>query len=225
MNRTGGNGRITRKMAMVATVLGLWGALVLLFAAPLALTSSASWRQTVSFGGSFWALWLLFMPAVAWLSFRFPIERRSLLRNVGLHLLACLLVVGTNRATFRAVSRLSSRPQRPEAPGRSPPSATDRLGPPGAFGVFIGLRAASDVMVYGSLVGVCQAIMHFRSSQERGRRAAELEASHCSERSVNCNQMAAVFSPSGLAPGVFIGPRSKEITKCDVRSNWICFRE
>ena len=103
VNRTSGNRRIARKVAMVATALGLWGALVLLFAAPLALTSRVSWREAVSFGGSFWALWLLFLPAVAWLSFRFPIERTRLLRNVGLHVLACLLIVGTNRTTFRAV--------------------------------------------------------------------------------------------------------------------------
>src|SRR5207247_2058383 len=117
--------------------LGLWGALVLLFAAPLALTGPVSWRQAVSFGGSFWALWLLFLPAVAWLSFRFPIERRRLLRNVGLHLLACLLMVGTNRATFRAVARVFPPAQRSERPGRSPDSKTDRLGPPGAFGAFL----------------------------------------------------------------------------------------
>src|SRR5438046_7395723 len=106
MNRTSGNRRIARKVTIVATALGLWGALVLLFAAPLALTGPISWPQAVGFGGSFWALWLLFGPAVAWLSFRFPIEQRRLLRNVSLHLLACLLIVGTSRATFRAVDKI-----------------------------------------------------------------------------------------------------------------------
>src|ERR1051325_806091 len=104
MNRKSGNRPIARKAAMVATALGLWGALVLLFAAPLALTGPVAWRQAVSFGVSFWALWLLFLPAVAWLSFRFPIERRRLVRNVGIHLLACLLMVGTNKASFRTVA-------------------------------------------------------------------------------------------------------------------------
>src|SRR5215471_3920892 len=125
MNRTSGNRRIARTAAIVATALGLWGALVLLFAAPLALTRPGSWREAVSFGGSFWALWLLFLPAVAWLSFRFPIERRRLFRNVGLHLLACLLVVGTNKTTFRAVARIFPYPQPSEAPGRPPDSNTD----------------------------------------------------------------------------------------------------
>lgn len=176
MDRTSRKRRIAHQVAMVATALGLWGALVVLFAVPLALASSGSWRQALRFGASFWALWLLFLPAVAWLAFRFPIARRRLLRNIGLHLLACLLVVVTNRATSRAVVWLAPSPQRWESPGRSPDSKTTRLGPPAAFGVFLGLRAALDVLVYGSLVGVCQAITNFRSSQERERRAAELEA-------------------------------------------------
>lgn len=157
-------------------MVGLWGALVLLFAVPLALTSSGAWREAVSFGASFWALWLLFLPAVAWFSFRLPLERARLGRNVALHLLGCLLVVGANRLAFRVVPRLS--PERPysESSGRRSEAKPVRLGPPAAFGVFLGLRTALDVLVYWSLVGACQAITHFRRSQERERRAAELEA-------------------------------------------------
>lgn len=197
---TTGNKRIAPKLALVLTALGLWGALVLLFAAPLPLTGRASWREALSFGGSFWALWLLFLPAVAWLSFRFPIQRKNLLRNIGLHLLACLLVVGTTRATFRAVARIFPFPQQSQAsesPGRPPDlradapeprphrrrlpplpprRSLDLVGPPSALGVFLGLRAALDVLVYWSLLGVCQAITNFRRSEERERRAAELEA-------------------------------------------------
>lgn len=196
MIRTSGNGRIARHAAMVATALGLWGALVLLFAAPLALTSRISWREAVRFGGSFWALWLLFLPVVAWLSFRFPIERRNLLRRLGLHLLACLLVVGANRASFRAVAGIFPSPPRADAPGRSPDARTEAtespgqrpripnppprrpldLGPPGALSVFLGLRAALDVLVYGSLVGLGVAVTSLRKSEERERRASELEA-------------------------------------------------
>src|SRR5437667_3652609 len=150
MNRTSGNRRIARKLAIVATALGLWGALVLLFAAPLALTGPVSWRQAVSFGGSFWALWLLFLPAVAWLSFRFPIERRRLLRNVGLHLLACLLIVGASKATFRAFARFSLSPAHSERPERSPGPRGNMPSPPGSFRPFLALRAALDVLVYWS---------------------------------------------------------------------------
>ena len=237
MNRTSGNRRIARKVAIVATALGLWGALVLLFAAPLALTSRRSWRQAVSFGGSFWALWLLFLPAVAWLSFRFPIERRRLLRNVGLHLLACLLIVGTNRATFRAVARIFLLRNVRRGPGVrlirkragrsdslqagpfrrsswSPESKTDKLGPPGAFGVFIGLRAALDVLVYWSLVGVCQAITNFRSSQERERRAAELEARLTSAKlqalRMQINPHFLFNTLNSIAALVYVNPRAAD---------------
>jgi two-component system, LytTR family, sensor kinase len=217
MNRTSGNKRIARKLAMVATALGLWGALVLLFAAPLALLGRVSWREAVSFGGSFWALWLLFLPAVVWLSFRFPIiERRRLLRNAGLHLLACLLIVGTNRATFRAViwARISPPPQRSETPGPSPDARTDRLGPPNALGVFYGLRAALDVLVYWSLVGVCQAITNFRSSQERERRAAELEARLTSAKlqalRMQINPHFLFNTLNSIAALVYVNPRAAD---------------
>ena len=214
MNPTSGNRRIARKLAMAATALGLWGALVLLFAAPLALTGPVSRRQAVSIGGSFWALWLLFLPAVAWLSFRFPIERRRLLRNVGLHLLACLLMVGASRATFRAVARLSPSPQRSEAPGRSPDSKTNRPLPPGAFGLFLALRAALDVLVYWSLVGVCQAIRNFRSSQERERRAAELEARLTSAKlqalRMQINPHFLFNTLNSIAALVYVNPRAAD---------------
>jgi two-component sensor histidine kinase len=235
MNRTSGNRGIARKVAMVAAALGLWGALVLLFAAPVALTSRVSWREAVSFGGSFWALWLLFLPAVVWLSFRFPIERRRLLRNVGLHLLACLLIVGTNRAAFRAVARVFPSPQRTETPGRPPDSETDRpepqhqrlrppsppprrsldlVGPPSALGVFLGLRAALDVLVYWSLLGVCQAITNFRSSEERERRAAELEARLTSAKMqalrMRINPHFLFNTLNSIAALVYVNPRAAD---------------
>jgi two-component sensor histidine kinase len=187
---------------------------VLLFAAPLALTGQVSWRQAVTFGGSFWALWLLFLPAVAWLSFRFPIERKRLFRNVALHLLACLLVVGANRAAFRVVPRLSPSPQRSEAPGRSPDSKTHRLGPPAALGVFVGLRAALDVLVYWSLVGVCQAITNSRGSQERERRAVELEARLTSAKlqalRMQINPHFLFNTLNSIATLVYVNPRAAD---------------
>jgi two-component sensor histidine kinase len=214
MNHTSGNKPIARKVAIVATVLGLWGALVLLFAAPLALRDPASWPEAISFGASFWALWLLFLPAVAWLSFRFPIERRRLLRNVGIHLLACLLMVGTTKASFRAVARILPRPQPSEAPGGSPDSMTPRLPAPGMAGSFLGLRAALDVLVYWSLVGVCQAITNFRSSQERERRAAELEARLTSAKlqalRMQINPHFLFNTLNSIAALVYVNPRAAD---------------
>src|SRR3954463_848045 len=204
MNRRSGNRRIARTVAMVATALGLWAALVVLFAAPLALTGSASWRPAISSGRPFWALWLLFLPAVAWLSFRFPIERRRLLQNVGLHLLACLLIVLASKASFRAASRIFPAAHRSARP----------LGPPGAFGVFLGLRAALDVLVYWSLVGVCQGIRNFRISQERERRASELEARLTSAKlqalRMQINPHFLFNTLNSIAALVYVNPRAAD---------------
>ena len=214
MNRTSSNRRIARKMAIVATALGVWGVLVLLFAVPLALTGPISWRQAVSFGGSFWGLWLLFVPAVAWLSFRFPIERFRLLQNVGVHLLACVLMAGTSRATFRAAARFSDALQRPEVPGRSLGSRIDRTLPPGAFSSFLALRAALDVLVYWSLVGVCLAVRNFRSSQERERRAVELEARLTSARlqalRTQINPHFLFNTLNSIAALIYVNPRAAD---------------
>jgi two-component system, LytTR family, sensor kinase len=214
MNQTTGNRPIARKLAIVATALGLWGALVLLFGAPLALRDPVSWRQAVSFGASFWALWLLFLPAVAWLSFRFPIERRRLLRNAGLHLLACLLVVGTSRATFRPVAGILPRLQRSETPERPTDSRTPRLPSPGASGTLLGLRLALDVLVYWSLLGVCQGITNFRRSQERERRAAELEARLTSAKlqalRMQINPHFLFNTLNSIAALVYVNPRAAD---------------
>lgn len=237
VSRTGGNRGIARQVALPATALGLWGALVLLFAAPLALTSRVSWPEALGFGGSFWALWLFFLPAVAWLSFRFPIERRKLLRNVALHGLACLLIVGTNRAAFRAVARIFPYPQRSETPGQPPDPGTDRastapqsprlrppsppprrsldlVGPPNTHGVFLGLRAALDVLVYWALVGVCQAITNYRNSQQRERRAAEMEARFTSAKlqalRMQINPHFLFNTLNSIATLVYLNPRAAD---------------
>ncbi len=192
----GGNSRIARKVAFVAIALGLWGGLVLLFAAPLALASRVSWRQAVVFGAAFWAAWLFFLPTVAWFSFRFPFERRKLLQHVALHFLACLLVVGTSRVTFRAIDKMF-----PRALLLVP------LGPPG-------FRTALDVLVYWSLVGVCQAITNFRSSQERERRAVELEARLTSAKlqalRMQINPHFLFNTLNSIAALVYVNPRAAD---------------
>jgi sensor histidine kinase YesM len=140
---------------------------------------------------------------VAWLSFRFPIDRKNLIRNVGIHLLACLVVVGANRVAFRVFEKIAPSSERPAAPG-----------PPAAFGVFMGLRAGLDVLVYWSLVGVCQAITHFRRSQERERRAAELEARLASAQlqalRMQINPHFLFNTLNSIAALVYVNPRAAD---------------
>jgi two-component system LytT family sensor kinase len=214
MNGKDGNLRIASKLAIVATVLGLWGALVFLFAAPLAIPGSITWWQAISSGAAFWLLWLVFIPAVAWFSFRFPIERKTLVRNVGLHVLACLLLVGTNRIASRIGVRLFPREERAGAPGRPADPRTSRPGPPVSISVYSGVRAALDVIVYGSLLSLCQAITNFRRSQERERRAAELEASLASAKlqalRMQINPHFLFNTLNSIAALVYINPRAAD---------------
>jgi hypothetical protein len=162
-------------VGIVALGLALWAGLVLLFATPFALIGPISWREAVLGGGFFWVLWLLFIPAVAWLSFRFPLESQRLFLNLGIHVLGCLLAVGVSQIAFRKVI-----PLLPPPPGYTPPEREPGSRPlrpePQPLEVFLGLRAGLDILVYWSLVGVCQGIANFRHSQQRERRAAELEA-------------------------------------------------
>jgi LytS/YehU family sensor histidine kinase len=128
--------------------------------------------------------------------------------------LACLLIVGTNRSAFRAVDRLFSSPQRAEAPGRPPDSKIVRLGPPNALGVFLGLRAALDVLVYGAILSLCQAITYFRSSQERERRTAELEARFTSAKlqalRMQLNPHFLFNTLNSIAALVYVNPRAAD---------------
>jgi LytS/YehU family sensor histidine kinase len=88
------------------------------------------------------------------------------------------------------------------------------LGPPNALGVFHGLRAALDVLVYWSLVGVCQAITNFRSSQERERRAAELEARLTSAKlqalRMQINPHFLFNTLNSIAALVYVNPRAAD---------------
>jgi two-component system, LytTR family, sensor kinase len=157
--------------------LGLWLALVLLFASQFVLVGSFSWGEAFSHAIFFWGLWVLLMPLVVLLSFWLPIERSRLIQTMGIHTLACALVVTASQFAFRNFIPIPA----PGGPGegRRRPATDARqsrrpeVPPPQAF---LALRAGLDILVYWSLFGVCQGITNFRRSQQRERRAAELEA-------------------------------------------------
>jgi LytS/YehU family sensor histidine kinase len=88
------------------------------------------------------------------------------------------------------------------------------MGPPAAFGIFLGLRSALDVLVYWSLLGVCQAITIYRSSQERERRAAELEARLTSAKlqalRMQINPHFLFNTLNSIATLVYVNPRAAD---------------
>jgi LytS/YehU family sensor histidine kinase len=116
------------------------------------------------------------MPLVVLLSFWFPIERSRLIKTVGIHTLACALVVIASQFAFRNFIPIPA-PGGPNEGARNPGTdARQSRRPEPPPQAFLALRAGLDILVYWSLFGVCQGITSFRRSQERERRAAELEA-------------------------------------------------
>ncbi len=158
-----------------AVAVGVWGGRILLVWAPLVGVGSFSWREAFPQAVFFWGLWFVLMPATALLSFGFPFERSQIWQRLGVHLMGCVLVVTVSQIAFRhfipspfpppgeASRNRESGPQ-PPPPDQHPPKG------------FLGLRAGLDILVYWALVGACQGIANFRRSQQRERRAAELEA-------------------------------------------------
>jgi signal transduction histidine kinase len=164
-----------RQFLIVATALGLWVAIVVLFATQFMLVGSLGWRDAFLHAGALWIVWFFFMPAVVWLSFRIPFERRRIFLSLGIHLVGCVLVMMLSQFLVRNVLPMPPPPAGESSTSRErtpQPPARDVRRPDG----FLGLRAGLDILIYWSLVGACQAITNFRRSQERERRAAELEA-------------------------------------------------
>jgi LytS/YehU family sensor histidine kinase len=77
-----------------------------------------------------------------------------------------------------------------------------------------------DVLVYWSLVGGCQAITNFRSSQERERRAAELEARLTSAKlqalRIHINPHFLFNTLHSIAALVYVNPRAADEMLCDL---------
>jgi LytS/YehU family sensor histidine kinase len=86
-----------------------------------------------------------------------------------------VLAVTASQFAFRNFIPSPFPPPGEEPRNREPGLQTSASGmhPPKGF---LSLRAALDILVYWSLVGVCQGITNFRRSQQRERRAAKLEA-------------------------------------------------
>lgn len=167
-----------RQLYALAMGLGLWAALVLLFATQFVLVGSFSWVQALIHALFFWGLWAVFMPAVFAFSFRFPFERNRLSIHFAAHILACILVVVVSQLAIR-YNVVPAPPMPPNEevshPGGTPQTAAarDQNPPPPSF---LSVRAGLDIMLYWAVVGVCQGLTNFRRSQQRERQAAELEA-------------------------------------------------
>ena len=144
----------------------LWGGLVILFSFTGPLVNSEPWSVSLVHTCSFWLLWLFFFPAIVWLSLRFPLERPNIFLQAGCHLVACALVVIVSQVAYRTFLPLPPPPQDTAPASQNFPRPV----------ISIGFRMGPDIVIYLLTMSSCVAFAHFRKSQERERRAIELEA-------------------------------------------------
>lgn len=160
-------GRVTKsRLAPLWFALCLWGGLVILFSFTAALVNSEPWSVSLVHTVSFWLLWLFFFPPIVWLSLRFPLERPNIFLQAGCHLVACALVVIISQVAYRTFLPL------PPPPPAMAPAAQNFPRPV----ISTGFRMGPDIVIYLLTMSACVAFAHFRKSQERERRAIELEA-------------------------------------------------
>ena len=175
-------------------ILGLWTLLVLAFAGQLVFSGNLEWRDALLVSLRDWVPWVLLAPAILWLSNRFPLERRGLSLGIPVHLAACILAVAACELfTGPAPNRPGYPPQgfprpfregqrqppdrppffRPPEDPEGPPDRPMRNPQPERPPLF---RARVNLPIYWAIVSIAHAFRFSRRSQERERRALELEA-------------------------------------------------
>jgi two-component system, LytTR family, sensor kinase len=165
-----------RQLYILAMALGLWAVLIVLFATQFVLIGSFSWFDAFKQATSFWGSWVVFMPAVVWVAFRVPFETGRLVPGLCAHFVACAALVAVSQLSMRyAMSHWAPPPPEKSLPRQEvkPLAAGDAA--KFAKGL-LSFRAGLDILLYWSVVGICQGITSFRRAQARERRAAELEA-------------------------------------------------
>ena len=146
--------------------LVLWLGLVSMLAVQGVIVDSESWRVALWRAGSFWVLWIVFLPVIVWLSLRFPLERSRFAAQAGIHVATCALVVLFSQVAYRTFLPM------PEPPQPRAGDAAEARHEPGSPG----FRAVPDIIIFLATLSGCLAFAHFRRSQERERQAIELEA-------------------------------------------------
>ncbi|BET66516.1 hypothetical protein ASA1KI_14340 [Opitutales bacterium ASA1] len=121
--------------------VGFWSVLILAFAAQLVFTASFPWTQGIRGALFDWLPWVVLSPFVAWLAWRFPLEKGRLRWSIPVHAVATLLCLV---ASGFISHQLLPRPQGPWSAGReravsgesrpAPGAASDMPMPPREFG-------------------------------------------------------------------------------------------
>ena len=175
---------------LLLAVVG-WAVFIGLSSAQHVLSGAFTWADALQMALHQWLPWALLSPFIVWLTFRLPIERNGWRLRVPMHLGACVLSVaacvlmsdyliepppppwaGQGSRRFEGLPPLDRQPAegRHEPGPEAPPDGGGPRGHPWGF------RVRFNVPIYLIIVSLSHAVAYFRRSQQRGRRALELEA-------------------------------------------------
>ena len=153
-------------------VVAAWAVLGLIYAGPIYFEVEAEgmghspWR-IFSWGILVWLAWAPLTPIIVWLARRFSLVGDLWRRNLAVHLPAFLLISAAHSAAATAVTLMIK------------PFDNMGDGPTGFWPRFLGRTKgalASDLLIYGGVIGICYALDYYRKYREREFLATRLEA-------------------------------------------------
>jgi two-component system LytT family sensor kinase len=152
-------------------VLVVWVLLGLIYSGPYYLETRGagmnhSASRIFSWGILTWCAWAPLTPIMVWLARRYPLEQSSWKRNIVVHVPAFVAFSLAHSAAATAINLYIKPFDNMESPLTFWPRFLSR-----AKG---GL--ASDLLVYGGVLGICYAIDYYRKYRQREFQATQLEA-------------------------------------------------
>ena len=153
-------------------VVAIWAMLGVLYAGPIYFEvrsegmGHAAWR-VFSWGILTWLAWAPLTPAMIWLARRYSLIGEGWKKSLLIHLPAFLLLSVIHSAAATAIT-LTVKPF--DNMGSSPATFWPR------FLSRMQSSFASDLLVYGGVIGICYALDYYRKYREREVLATRLEA-------------------------------------------------
>ena len=154
-----------------AAIIAAWAMLGVLYAGPIYFEvrsegmGHAAWR-VFSWGILMWLAWAPLTPAMIWLARRHSLIGEGWKRSLAVHVPAFLLLSVIHSAAATAIT-LTIKPF--DNMGSSPMTFWPR------FLSRMQSSFASDLLVYGGVIGICYALDYYRKYREREMLATRLE--------------------------------------------------
>ncbi|AGP37725.1 hypothetical protein SCE1572_26545 [Sorangium cellulosum So0157-2] len=157
------------RWAAVWLVAGLWMIPVLVSSAQTYLFVQQKQEPRLPLLAAFvwqglpWLFWALMTPAIVWLGRRFPMERRGLVRNVAVHLVANLAMAPGHVAVSALMGRLIGHEH------------YVKTSFPDVFVKLISIYLDIELLIYWGILAMVHAADYHRKYRERAVAAAQLE--------------------------------------------------